>query len=331
MSAAVRKRPDLAFGNVSDSYKAWMPSRLQPVRQLRLLRAKEEDRSIGNDEDDTNQDDGTKEVALRSTKTSSSKESASSHYHMSLLDKPGHYIVRPPPWASVCVVSAAAGGQGGWGADALCDGPNIFIKSGAGGQAGQSITSHIIPMIALESENTRRPLHIQVGAGGAGGCRTYPPASGGKTSISYYSSSPVTTPSSSSLNDSDSIEPIILLLGGGTHASPLLNGAEPQIFVGSQGTPCGGKGGNSLLASGGAGGKPSGDDNLMIQMQPIPLTNSPPPGDCANGSDGSVGGGGGGGAAPYGACSSCGGRGGDGVVILQFLKSFHHQGGKTNP
>lgn len=278
-----QKHPDLAFGNVSNAYKAWCPSRLRPYKRFLT---------------------SSNHVAARSTSeerltdglsTVSKTPGASKFQYISLLDQPGHYVVRPPAWATACVVNASAGGQGGWGADAFCGTDGVaspYIQSGAGGQAGQCAISRII---ALDHKNENTTMTVQVGAGGVGGCRTYPPAPGGETIISYNGYK-------------------IVLRGGGAHGEEIANGSPSQLTTGSQGTPCGGRGGNSQLAAGGAGGAAgtSGDSN-----------------DASNGSNGSLGGGGGGGAAPYGACSACGGKGGDGVVILHFLRSFHHQ--NSNP
>lgn len=202
-----------------------------------------------------------------------------------VIDEPGEYQVICPKWAKHCIISAAAGGQGG--AAASIDSATGKVASGAGGASGETLSSLVL---TLFPSTNKKKLDISVGEGGAGGTWKLAPGNGGNTAIGD----------------------IITLRGGGSAATkeevslPIIASCPGQpgaCTFGSEGTP---RGGNGAGTTYGAGGKGGSLDSSSGQSS-------------SSGQPGALGGAGGGGASPYGDCTQgSGGKGGDGFVRLEF-------------
>lgn len=222
--------------------------------------------------------------------TDSSDEDDDAHAVV-VFHKPGTYNIIPPKDATVCFVTATGGGQGGGGASITqyTDGSPATVSSGNGGAAGDAIIDRII---AIEDHLTVRKhkdvwsMTVTVGRGGDGGVCGHPFGGIGEPSIIEINSPceccarSITIPGGSQITKNQ--------------------GSLGVTVVGSQGTPDGGRGANSELADGGRGGTVTKKN-------------------FASGRPGGVGGAGGGGASPWGSCKThTGGRGGHGLVRIEF-------------
>lgn len=155
-----------------------------------------------------------------------------------VIDKPGEYHVVCPNWAKHCIISAAAGGQGG--AAATIDSTTGKVASGAGGASGETLSALVM---TLNPE--KKQLSVSVGEGGAGGTWNLAPGNGGDTVINE-----ITLRGGSPLA-AVSILPIIASCPG-----------QPgSCTFGSQGTPRGGNGAGTKYGAGGAGGSIDGQSS----------------------------------------------------------------------
>lgn len=223
-------------------------------------------------------------------KLSGSSDDDDDSHVVLVFHEPGVFKIVPPRDATVCFVTAAGAGQGGGGASITkpADGSPATVSSGSGGAAGAVVVNKVIAIEdhSVVANRDNWSLLITVGHGGDGGlCGQRVGQPGEPTIIEVDSpchccARTITVP-------------------GGSQSSEK-QGTPGVTVVGSQGTPDGGDGASSDLADGGRGGT-------------VAKKNS------AAGRPGGVGGAGGGGASPWGSCKLyTGGRGGNGLVRLEF-------------